>query len=85
MVKLLFVILHEKFQRIEAAVEDKNGAKRIVNFNWRTKEKGSMPDHWLQAVEAELDHQDSEALARSSGRQLMGRRFPIAPKKPKNL
>jgi hypothetical protein len=79
MIKLLFVVFHEKEKRIEAAVEDKTGRRRLVNFAWRTKDPTPITGHWMQAVEAELDNQDAEALAKAEGRQLLtGPRFPMA-------
>ncbi len=79
--KLLLVVLYEKAQRAEIFVEDDKGKRRSVNFHWRTKDRAQIPDHWVSAVVKELANQDAEALAKSQGRQLIGRAFP-APRKP---
>jgi hypothetical protein len=79
--KLLFAVVHEKEQKVEIAVEDKTGRKRLVTFPWFSRDRISIPDHWFRAVEKELETQDSAALAKSMGRQLMGSRLPHLPKK----
>jgi NADH:ubiquinone oxidoreductase subunit len=70
MVKLLFVVLHEKEQRLEVAVEDATGRKRRVEINWRSKELTPVPSHWFSMVEQELKLQDDEAALEATGRVL---------------
>jgi hypothetical protein len=68
--RLIFVILSDKSPKAEVGVEDKNGRRRVVQLIWRTKELTPIPEGWRQMVEAELDNQDSEAHAKSIGRNL---------------
>lgn len=70
MVKLLFVVLHEKEQRLEVAVEDATGRKRRVEINWRSKELTPVSSHWFSMVEQELKLQDDEAALEATGRVL---------------
>lgn len=70
MTKLLFVRLFEKESKVDVFVEDKTGRKRMVTFVWKTKDPTPIPASWFQQVEAELRYQDSQALAKSKGRNL---------------
>lgn len=71
MTKLLFVRLFEKEQKLEVAVEDAKGQKRMVTITWLTKELSPLPDTWFDLVEKELQDQDATALAKSKGRVLL--------------
>jgi hypothetical protein len=68
--KLLFVVLHEKEQRIEVTVEGSAGQKRRVEINWRSKGQAPVPANWFSMVEAELKLQDDEAALQAKGRVL---------------
>jgi len=69
-IKLLFVVFHEKEQRIEVSVEDRTGRKRRVEINWQSKDPTPLSSTWFQMVEGELDLQDSEAADKAKGRVL---------------
>lgn len=71
MTKLLFARLFEKEQKLEVAVEDAKGRKRMVVLTWLTKDFGPAPDNWFELVEKELENQDAEAHAKSVGRVLL--------------
>jgi hypothetical protein len=68
--KLLFVVLHEKSQRLEAVVEDASGRKRRVEMGWLSRDMMPVPSTWFETVEGELVLQDTEAAARAKGRVL---------------
>ena len=70
MIKVLFVRIFEKRQRMEVAVEDKNGRKRMVALEWRTKDETPCPANWLEQVEHELNDQDAEEISKMGGRKL---------------
>lgn len=70
MAKLLFVVFHEKEQRIEVAVEDSSGRKRRVEISWLSKDPTSVLSTWFEMVESELSLQDSEAADKAKGRVL---------------
>jgi hypothetical protein len=70
-IKLIVARLFEKEQKLEVIVEDKKGRRREVTFRWLTKEFTPLPDHWMASIEAELEHQDAEELAKNRGRMLI--------------
>ena len=70
MIKIVHVVLHEKERKLEVAIEDKVGRKRVVTIVWESKEFTPVPDNWLEQVVMEIDFQDSEETAALQGRAL---------------
>lgn len=70
MIELLFVVLHEKEQRLETVVRDAVGRKRRVEIVWHSKDPTPVPADWFAQVQAEMQLQDAEEKAKASGRVL---------------
>ena len=70
MTKLLFVVLFEKEQQLEATVEDDTGRRRRVVLSWKAKDAAPVPSSWFSMIEAEMRLQDSEASEQEGGRVL---------------
>ena len=69
--KLLFTVLFLGESRLEATVQDHEGHRRRINFNWIEKAQSDVPPaHWTEAVAGEVEYQRSQDNDRASGRVL---------------
>jgi phenylpyruvate tautomerase PptA (4-oxalocrotonate tautomerase family) len=69
--RLVSAVLHLGKAKMEVVVQDVDGHRRRIDFQWSAKEVSDVPpDHWLSAVQGEIEFQRSEDLAEASGRKL---------------
>jgi len=55
---------------IRASVEDDGGHRRVISYTWRTAQESSIPDSYLDALQAECEFQRAAELAKDQGRLL---------------
>lgn len=71
--KLLFTVLFLGESRLEATVQDSEGHRRRINFNWVEKIQTDLPPvHWAEAVAGEVEYQRGQDNDREKGRVLPG-------------
>ena len=60
-VELIQAVLHLGQQKIEAAVRTDDGTLRIINYEWKARERTNVPPgDWGSVVFAEAEYQISE-------------------------
>lgn len=69
--KLVTVVISTKTQTMSVLVEDPNGKHRRISLVWHSKEPVLLPADWMGLVEAEVNYQLAEELAKASGRRLI--------------
>jgi hypothetical protein len=68
MTKLLWVTYKPDLQKLEATVEDEDGKKRRIDYQWQSKEKTPPPESWWKAVCMEVEYQRTEEHNKRVGR-----------------
>lgn len=70
MIKLLYCVYTPSKQLLEVTVEDQDGKRRRIDYNWNSKEKTLPPDNWFEIVCLEVEFQKTEEFQASTGRKI---------------
>jgi hypothetical protein len=69
--RFVSVVLYLGKSKMEATVEDAAGHRRRIEFSWFGKVASDVPpDHWIEAIQGEVDFQRADEVAAESGRKL---------------